>query len=429
MNGKLTFGDKSIDLPIIEGTEKEKAIDIGKLRSTTGLITLDSGYSNTGSAKSKITYLNGEEGILRHRGYRIEDLALNCTFLEVAYLVIFGDLPSKEKLDNFSERVMRHALIDERIKDVFKAFPLATHPMALLEATTVALSAFYSSSEVYGKDTKDDLERNIFRLLGKLPSLVAYSYKKKRGLPYAYPNTDLNYVENFLQMVFNVPTRKYNSNPLFREAIEKLLILHVDHELNCSTSTVRMIGSSEANLYSSISGGISALSGALHGGANQAVLEMLEQIYQQGGNIKMFIERAKDKNDSFKLMGFGHRVYKNFDPRAVIVKDLCRTILKEQAENNPLFDLALELEEQALQDSYFQERKLYPNIDFYSGLIYKAMGFSNDMFTALFVVGRLPGWIAHWVEMRNDPHSRIDRPRQVYTGATERKFTPIKERS
>jgi len=424
--GKLTVGDLEVDLPVIEGTEKERALDISQLRAATGLVTLDEGYVNTGSTTSGITFLDGEKGILRYRGYPIEQLAAECDFVEVAYLLIFGELPSAEDLDNFRMRLRRHTLLHEDMRLFYDGFPRDAHPMAILGSVVGALSTFYQDSI----DPHDDeqVTESIVRLLAKLPTIAAFAYKKSAGQPFVYPRNDLTYCENFLRMMFSVPTEEYKIDPDFVEALNLLLIVHADHEQNCSTSTVRMVGSSNANLFASISAGISALWGPLHGGANEACVAMLEQINQGGGSVKKYVNKAKDKNDGFRLMGFGHRVYKNFDPRATIIKASCDKLLKKRGIDDPMFRIAQELAEVALSDEYFIERKLYPNVDFYSGVIYRAIGIPEQMFTVLFAIGRLPGWIAHWREMHDSPTKRICRPRQIYTGAVQRDFVPIDKR-
>ena len=424
--GKLTVGDLEIDLPVIEGTEKERALDIGKLRATTGLVTIDEGYVNTGSTTSGVTFLDGEKGILRYRGYPIEQLAAKCDFIEVAYLLIFGELPSADELQNFRMKLRRHTMLHEDMRLFYDGFPRDAHPMAILSSVSGALSTFYQDS--LDPDDSEQVNESIIKLLAKLPTIAAFAYKKSVGQPFVYPLNDLTYCENFLRMMFSVPTEEYQADPDFVEALNLLLIVHADHEQNCSTSTVRMVGSSNANLFASISAGINALWGPLHGGANEACVAMLEQISQDGGNVKKYVDKAKDKNDGFRLMGFGHRVYKNFDPRATIIKASCDKLLKKRGIDDPMFGIAQELAEVALSDEYFIERKLYPNVDFYSGVIYRAMGIPEQMFTVLFAIGRLPGWIAHWREMHDSPTKRICRPRQIYTGAVERDFVPIDKR-
>jgi citrate synthase len=415
-----------VELPVIVGTEGEKAIDISRLRSGTGFITLDEGYVNTGSTTSGITFLNGEEGILRYRGYPIEDLAARCDFIEVAYLLIYGELPTKTELDTFRHSLSNHSMIHEDMRSFYNGFPRDAHPMAIVGSVAGALSTFYQDS----LDVRDpkQVEISVHRLLAKLPTIAAYSYKKSIGQPLIYPRNDRTYCENFLEMMFAVPCEEYEIDPDFAEALEMLLIVHADHEQNCSTSTVRMVGSSDANLFASISAGVSALWGPLHGGANQACVQMLEQIVADGGDVKKYVELAKKKGSGFRLMGFGHRVYKNYDPRATLIKATCDKLLAKIDRNDPLFDIAQQLEEVARADDYFIERKLYPNVDFYSGVIYRAMGIPEQMFTVLFAMGRLPGWIAHWMEMHQSPTKRICRPRQIYSGETCRKFVPLDQR-
>ncbi len=423
---KLTVGDQEVELPIVEGTEHELGLDIGKLRAATGVVTLDPGYVNTGSTTSEITFLNGEKGILRYRGYPIEQLAAKCDFIEIAYLLIYGDLPTADELQNFRSRLRRHTLLHEDMRQFYDGFPRDAHPMAILSSVVGALSTFYQDS--LDPHDEDQVEKSIIRLLAKLPTIAAFAYKKSVGQPYVYPHNDLSYCENFLRMMFAVPTEEYKLDPDFVEALNLLLIVHADHEQNCSTSTVRMVGSSNANLFASISAGIGALWGPLHGGANEACVAMLEQIRQDGGNVKKYVDMAKDKNSDYRLMGFGHRVYKNFDPRATIIKASCDKLLKKRGIDDPIFGIAQELAEVALNDEYFIERKLYPNVDFYSGIIYRAMGIPVPMFTVLFAIGRLPGWIAHWVEMHGSPTNRICRPRQIYTGQNEREIVAIEKR-
>ena len=422
----LSLGDIELDMPVIEGTEQERAIDIGKLRSSTGLITLDEGFVNTGSTTSAITYLDGENGILRYRGYPIETLAENCDFVETSYLLIYGELPTEAQLEEFRTSIRQHTMIHEDMRSFYNGFPRDAHPMAILSSVVGALSTFYQDS--LDPHDQEEVEVSIHRLLAKLPTIAAYSYKKSIGQPFPYPNNELSYCENFLQMMFSTPAEAYRPDPDFVKAINLLLIVHADHEQNCSTSTVRMVGSSNANLFASISAGICALWGPLHGGANEACVNMLQQIADDGGNVEKYVRMAKDKQDGFRLMGFGHRVYKNFDPRAVIIKAACDTLLGKLHVKDPLFEVAQQLEEVALKDSYFVERQLYPNVDFYSGVIYRAIGIPVQMFTVLFAIGRLPGWIAHWVEMHNSSSTRIGRPRQVYTGPTKRDFVPIDQR-
>lgn len=423
---KLQIGDNTYEFPIVTGTESEKAIDIKNLRSVTGgLTTIDPGYKNTGSCKSAITFLEGNKGILRYRGYAIEELAERACFLEVAYLLIFGELPTEEQLENFRFDIMDKSLIDEDIKKILDAFPRTAHPMGVLSCLTSALTAFNPSS--VNVDSEEDMYRAIVKIMGKLPVLVAWTMRKQHGLPLHYGSKKLGYVENVLKMMFELPNEEYVMNPIIKDALNKLLILHADHEQNCSTSTVRIVGSSHAGLFPSLSAGISALWGPLHGGANQAVLEMLEKIKADGGNTKKYMEKAKDKNDPFRLMGFGHRVYKNFDPRARIIKKAADEVLNDLGINDPILEIAKGLEQEALNDPYFVERKLYPNVDFYSGIIYRAMGIPVQMFTVMFALGRLPGWIAQWREMRLQKEP-IGRPRQLYTGCTVRAFSEIVNR-
>jgi citrate synthase len=417
---------KELDLPIVEGTEHERALDISKLLSAGHLITLDEGYVNTGSCTSAITFLDGEKGILRYRGYPIEQLAVECDFLEVCYLLIYGELPTREQFDHFSSTLRRHTLLHEDMRLFYDGFPRDAHPMAILGSVVGAMSTFYQDS--LNPHDQEQVDISIVRLLAKLPTIAAFAYKKSVGQPYVYPSNDLSYCANFLQMMFSVPSEPYSVDPDFAKALNLLLIVHADHEQNCSTSTVRMVGSSLANLFASISAGISALWGPLHGGANEACVQMLEQIRRDGSNVKKYVDMAKDKNNNFRLMGFGHRVYKNFDPRAKIIKAACDRILAKQEVRDPIFDVAVELERVALSDPYFIERKLYPNVDFYSGVIYRAIGIPLQMFTVLFAIGRLPGWIAHWVEMHASPTTKICRPRQIYTGPTERQLVPMDKR-
>ena len=422
---KLEVNEKSIDLPLVMGSESEIGIDISKLRSQTQAITLDPGFVNTGSCESGITFLNGEKGILRYRGYPIEQLAEKSNFLEVSYLLIYGELPTKLQLDGFENNVKRHTMLHEDVRHIYQAFPKEAHPMAILSSIVCALSTFYPD---FSATDSDAVDLAIWRLMGKLPTIAAWSYKKNIGQPFVYPINEFTYTKNFLNMLFGVPTTNYEVPEEFVKALNVLFILHADHEQNCSASTVRLVGSSEANLFVSISAGIAALWGPLHGGANQAVLEMLKQIHNDGGDVQKFVKLAKDKGSGFRLMGFGHRVYKNFDPRATILKGYCDKILDLLGTPDPLLDIAKQLEEAALTDEYFIERNLYPNVDFYSGIIYKALGFPTDMFTVLFSLGRLPGWIAHWLEMRNGI-SKIGRPRQIYTGQTERLYVSLSQRN
>ncbi|MBY0372109.1 citrate synthase [bacterium] len=417
---KLVYGGKEYELNVIEGSEGELAIDISKLRDQTGLVTLDTGYMNTGACQSAITFLDGEKGILRYRGYPIEQLAEQSNFVEVSYLLIYGRLPTRTELDAFTQRLTRHTMLHEDMKRFYDGFPRDAHPMATLSAAVNTLSTFY-------QDEHDD-QLSIFRLLAKAPTIAAFSYKKSIGQPFVYPTNALNYCSNFLKMMFSVPAEEFQVDPVVSKAMDLLLILHADHEQNCSTSTVRLVGSSKANLYASVSAGISALWGPLHGGANQAVVEMLEQIQKEGGDVTKYVQRVKNKEEGVRLMGFGHRVYKNFDPRAKIIKRACDNILDKMGIHDPLLDIAKKLEEAALSDEYFVSRKLYPNVDFYSGIIYRAIGIPTNMFTVLFALGRLPGWIAQWKEMGDDPANKIGRPRQIYTGSQERNYEAVDKR-
>jgi len=414
------------DLPVIEGAEGEKAIDISKLRDQSGYVTLDIGYKNTGATKSAITFLDGELGILKYRGYPIEQLAAKSSFIEVAYLLIHGELPTEKELSDFQYEISRHTLVHEDMKKFFDGFPSKAHPMGQLSSLVCALSAFYPES-LKSHQSEQELHLSIIKMLAKMATIVSWIYKKSLGHPYIYPQNKYDYVTNFLHMTFGQRTEEIEIDPVVVNAMNTLLILHADHEQNCSTSTVRIVGSSESNIYASVSAGISALWGPLHGGANQEVIEMLEKIKADGGNTDKWIAKAKDKNDPFRLMGFGHRVYKNFDPRAKIIKKACDDILEKLGINDEVLSIAKKLEEVALKDPYFIERKLYPNVDFYSGIIYRALGFPTDMFTVLFALGRLPGWIAQWKEMK-DNKEPIGRPRQIYVGATNRDYVGIKER-
>ncbi|HEY4243611.1 MAG TPA: citrate synthase [Kofleriaceae bacterium] len=424
-SAKLTLPDgKEAQLPVVVGTEDEHAIDIRSLRNDTGYITLDTGYMNTGSTTSAITYLDGEQGILRYRGYSIEDLAEKSNFVEVAYLLIHGQLPTQQQREAFGTSLTRHSLIHEDMTHFFAGFPPTSHPMAVLSAMVTSLSAYYPDS----LDRNSSIDLHITRLLSKVRTIAAFAHKKSIGQPLMYPKNSLRYAGNFLHMMFAVPSEEYVVSPILEKAINQLLILHADHEQNCSTSTVRMVGSSGANLYASIAAGILALWGPLHGGANQAVIEMLEEIQQSGGDGKKFIDDVKNKRDNRRLMGFGHRVYKNFDPRAKILKKMCDEVLQHLGVKDPLLDIAKSMEEIALKDDYFISKKLYPNVDFYSGIIYRALGIPTNMFTVMFALGRLPGWIAHWKEMVEDKDSKIGRPRQIYTGERLRKYVPIEER-
>ncbi len=418
----LTLNGQDYQLPVRVGSEGEVGIDIAKLRVQSGAITFDPGYGNTGSCESAITYIDGEQGILRYRGYAIEALAGKSSFVEVSYLLVYGHLPSRDELDRFIHRLTYHSMLHEDMKKFYEGFPPSAHPMSVLSTMVASLSAYYPDSV-----KEEDIERNIIRLLAKLKTIAAVSYKKSIGQPSIYPRNDLDFVGDFLHMMFAVPTEPYEVSEIIREALDLLLILHVDHEQNCSTSTVRMVGSSGADLFSTISAGISALSGPLHGGANQAVIQMLDNIRSDGGNYAKYIDKAKDKSDPFRLMGFGHRVYKNFDPRAQLIREAADRVLARLGHNDPLLDIAKHLERIALEDDYFVERRLYPNLDFYSGIVYRAMGIPTNMYTVMFALGRLPGWIAQWTEMR-DQKSRIHRPRQIYTGPTDRPYVPIDER-
>jgi citrate synthase len=423
---RLQLAGQEFQLPVVEGTEHERGLDISKLLAATGCTTLDEGYANTGSTTSSVTFLDGDRGILRYRGYAIEELAAHCDFLEVAHLLIYGELPTAGELQTFRSTILRHTMIHEEMRKFYGGFPRDAHPMAILSAATSALSTFYQDS----LDPADprQVEVSIHRLLAKLPTIAAYSYKKSVGQPFVYPQNDLSYTANFLQMMFAVPCEPYEVDPDAVAALNLLLIVHADHEQNCSTSTVRMVGSSNANLFASVSAGICALWGPLHGGANEACVLMLERILAEGGDVKKFVNMAKDKKSNFRLMGFGHRVYKNFDPRCTIIKNACDKLLSKMHIRDPLFDVAQQLEDVALHDDYFIERKLYPNVDFYSGVIYRALGIPVQMFTVLFAMGRLPGWIAHWVEMHQNPNKRICRPRQIYVGPMQRQVTPLAER-
>lgn len=421
----LSYDGKNIELPVVEGTEDEHGIDIKSLRSETGLVTVDPGYKNTGSCHSAITFLDGEKGVLRYRGYDIEELAAKADFLEVAYLLIFGELPNSEQLETFLTDIKDESLVDEDLKKILESFPSSAHPMGVLSSLTSALTAFNPSS--VNVDSEEDMYKAIVKMLGKFPVLVAWVFRKKAGLPLKYGDYSLGYVENISRMMFQKPNKEYVANPVVDAALNKLLILHADHEQNCSTSTVRIVGSSHAGLFASIAAGISALWGPLHGGANQAVVEMLEAILQDGGDTKKYMAKAKDKNDPFRLMGFGHRVYKNFDPRARIIKKTADEVLNDLGVVDPVLNIAKNLEKEALNDPYFVERKLYPNVDFYSGIIYRAMGITTETFTVMFALGRLPGWIAQWREMRLNKEP-IGRPRQIYTGKNQRPFLPLNKR-
>jgi citrate synthase len=420
---QLTYDGKTIDLPVITGTENEKAIDISNLRDATGLVTLDLGYKNTGATKSAVTFLDGELGILRYRGYPIEQLAEKSDFLEVAYLLIFGELPNKTQYEDFTYQIKMHTLVNEDIKKILDGFPASAHPMGILSSLVCTLTAFYPES--VENPTPDNTNLNIFRLLAKMPTFVGWAYKKSMGHPVNYPKNSYDYCQNFLHMMFALPVEDFTPDPIVVDALNKLLILHADHEQNCSASTVRMVGSSKASIFSSISAGINALWGPLHGGANQEVIEMLDEIRLMGIKPLEYLEKVKRKE--VRLMGFGHRVYKNFDPRAKIIKKACDQVLSKLGVNDPILDIAKELEEAALVDDYFVSRKLYPNVDFYSGIIYRALGIPTNMFTVMFALGRLPGWIAQWKEL-NASKEPIGRPRQVYTGAVNRDYIPMNQR-
>ena len=421
----LEFDGKKYEFPIIVGTENEVGIDIGKLRDLSGAITLDSGYKNTGACISEITFLDGEEGILRYRGYSIEELADKADFLEVCYLLIFGELPTTAQLAEFEGHIRRYTLVNEEMKSIIDGFPKTAHPMGVLSALTSALIAFNPSA--VNPDNENELYEAVCKIMGKFLVIATWTYRKSMGYPLNYYDNTIGYVENFMQLMFKLPTEPYTANPVIVDALDKLFILHADHEQNCSTSTVRMVGSSHAGLFASISAGVSALWGPLHGGANQAVLEMLEEIHANGGDADKYMAKAKDKNDSFRLMGFGHRVYKNFDPRAKIIKKAADEVLKTLGVDDPILAIAKKLEAAALADEYFVSRKLYPNVDFYSGIIYRALGIPTDMFTVMFAIGRLPGWIAQWKEMRLNKEP-IGRPRQIYTGHSLRDFKEVDKR-
>jgi citrate synthase len=417
---------QTIDLPVLTGSENEKGIDISSLRKQTGYITLDPGFVNTGSCESSITFLDGEKGVLQFRGYPIEELAEKSTFIEVAYLLINGELPKKDQLENFTNRISLHSMIHEDMRHFFEGFSQNSHPMVILSAMISSLSAYYA--EASGKASIENLEINSARLIAKISTIAAFSYKKSVGQPFVYPRDELPYCAKFLNMMFSVPAESYELDPVIEQSLELLLILHADHEQNCSASTVRVVGSSMANVYASVASGILALWGPLHGGANQQVVEMLQQIHEDKVGISKYIEKAKNQDSSFRLMGFGHRVYKNFDPRAKILKVACDKLLNKLGINDPLLEIALELEETALTDDYFIERKLYPTLDFYTGIMYRAIGIPLNMFTVMFALGRVPGWIAQWKEMHEDPKQKIVRPRQLFTGNTRRNYTTISER-
>ncbi len=422
----LTYPGGEYTMSIARATEGNDGIELGKLLATTGYTTLDPGFVNTASTSSAITYIDGEKGILRYRGYPIEQLAGKSTFIEVSYLLIYGELPTDAQLESFTDRIRRHTLLHEDLKRFFDGFPRNAHPMPVLSSAVNALSAYYQDS--LDPEDPEQVELSTIRLLAKLPTIAAYAYKKSVGQPFLYPDNSLNLVENFMRMTFGFPAEPYQGDPEVAKALDMLLILHADHEQNCSTSTVRMVGSSDANLFTSVSAGINALWGPLHGGANQAVLEMLDEIKASGSTAAEFVRKVKNKEDGVKLMGFWHRVYRNYDPRAALVRETAHTILAKLGGDDELLNIAMQLEEAALTDDYFIERKLYPNVDFYTGLIYRAMGFPPRMFTVLFAMGRLPGWIAHWREMHEDPATKIGRPRQIYTGYTERDYRDITSR-
>lgn len=424
---ELKIAGKSYQLPIITGSQNEKAIDIRKLRDETGYITLDSGYGNTGACQSSITFIDGEKGILRYRGIPVEILAEKSTFVETSFLLIYGHLPNKKELEDFSNQLRYHSLIHEDMLHFYDGYPSRAHPMAILSSMVCSLSAYYPDS--LNPQDPEQVNHIIPRVLSKIRTIAAYSYKKSIGQPVIYPKNSLSYCENFLYMMFAVPSEPYEVDPDVVRALNMLLILHADHEQNCSTSTVRLVGSSDANLFAAIAAGICALWGPKHGGANQAVVEMLENIHRNGGDVKAAIAAAKDKDNPFKLMGFGHRVYKNYDPRAKVIKSLCDKLLGKQKRKDPLLDIAMELEEKALKDPYFIERKLYPNVDFYSGVIYRSLGIPINMFTVMFALGRLPGWIAHWREMHHEGDNRIGRPRQIYTGEIIADYIPLGDRA
>jgi citrate synthase len=425
-DAKLETPSGVIELPTVGGSEAPSGLDISKLLATTGQVTIDPGFVNTASCQSAITYIDGDAGILRYRGYPIEQLAERASFLEVAWLLIYGELPSEQELAAFKTQIRRHTMLHEDFREFFQGFPTDAHPMAVLSSAVAALSTFYQDS--LDPFDPQHVEMSTIRLLAKMPTIAAYAHKKSVGQPFLYPDNTLGYVDNFLRMTFGVPAEDYVVNPVASKALNLLFLLHADHEQNCSTSTVRMVGSSNANLFVSISAGVSALFGPLHGGANQAVLEMLEGIQADGGDVAAFVQRVKDKEPGVKLMGFGHRVYKNWDPRAAIVKKVAKDVLASLEVSDPLLDLAMQLEEVALADEFFVSRKLYPNVDFYTGVIYKALGFPTPMFTVLFALGRLPGWIAQWREMIEDPQTKIGRPRQVYTGPNERDYVELGSR-
>jgi citrate synthase len=419
----IELDGKTVSLPLITGSEGEVGIDIAQLRAKTGAITFDPGFGNTGACRSRVTFIDGEKGILRYRGYPIDELAARSNFLEVAWLLIKGELPTRTELTGFSESVTHHTMVHENFGRFFEGLPKDAHPMPVCAAAVGALATFYQQPE-----TEQNIQETVTRLIAKMPTIASYSYKHSIGQPFMYPKNTLDYCANFLHMMFATPCEEYVVNPVLAKAVDLLLILHADHEQNCSTSTVRVVGSSRANLFASIAAGISALWGPLHGGANQEVIEMLDRIEQDGGDVQKFVDRAKDKKDNSRLMGFGHRVYKNFDPRAVILRQSCGDVLKTLGLRSRQLEIAMKLEQIALKDDYFISHKLYPNVDFYSGIIYKALGIPVNMFTVMFTIGRLPGWIAQWIEMRHDPDTRIARPRQIYIGATQRAYVPMEKR-
>ncbi len=422
----IRSGDAEVVSQVVEATSGDNGFDISSVRSTLGMVTVDRGFGNTAESTSTVTFIDGEAGILRYRGYPIEQLAEHGDFLEVAYLLNYGELPDKAQLETFTDEITRHSLLREDMKYLFEAFPHEAHPMQILASATSAMATYYPDA-LAPKDV-EALDLSTRRLIAKLPTMVAWSYKYRSHQPYVYPRNDLDYCSNFLNMMFSVPAEDYEPNPVIARALNVLLILHADHGQNCSSSAVRLVGSGQANVFSSVAAGVHALSGPLHGGANQAVLEMLEQIVADGGDVSKFVTKAKDKDDPFRLMGFGHRVYKNFDPRARIIKSVADDVLEQLGMSDPLLEVAKQLEEVALEDDYFVSRKLYPNVDFYSGIIYRAMGFPADLFTVLFALGRLPGWLAQFREMSLDPASRIFRPRQVYGGPAERDYVPVDQR-
>jgi citrate synthase len=423
---KLTHEGGDLPLSVVEGSEGERAIDVNRLRAETGMVTLDYGFANTAPCQSAVSYVNGEAGELHYRGYPIEQLAAHSSFLEVSYLLFHGELPTQHQLDEFRTAITQHTLLNEEMKRLFDAFPKQAHPMAILSSATNAMATFYQ--EFHDPQDPFAVEQSAIRLLAKLPTVAAFAHKKSIGQPYAYPRNDLDYASNFLHMMFSLPVEEYEVDPVVAKALDVLLLLHADHEQNCSTSTVRLVGSTRANLFASVAGGINALWGPLHGGANQRVLEMLEGIVEAGGDSAAFIAKAKDPDDPFRLWGFGHRVYRNYDPRARIVVESAHEVIDRLAQDDPLMDVALQLEEAALTDDYFTERNLYPNIDFYSGVMFRALGFPVHMFTVLFALGRLPGWIAQWKEMSEDPTTRLGRPRQIYIGHTARDYVPTGSR-